>query len=155
MSKRKDYIPLREKLAAALSTMLVEGADGTLERAIPEADARKMTADQVISLFHFDHGVYETWGGATAHHNLTPRFIRQHREKTAMIDRPRIAKASRVEKARAAHKCVMQAKTAGQIVEKKDTVSTRSRFRSRPLRPPGAPKQKIPSRPFPKRDKRR
>lgn len=89
---------LREKLAAVLRDLMVD-VDGKLERAIPYDDAKKMTADQVISLFNFDHGIHHAIGGQDVHWNYTARMIKQHREKTAKVDRPQIEKTKRIVKA--------------------------------------------------------
>lgn len=94
---RSGYIPLKEKLAAALAQMLRDDGSGKLVPVIPYPDAKMMTADQVLSLFHFDHyPVRKTDGGPDKHFNLVPRFIREHREKTATIDVPQIRKADRL-----------------------------------------------------------
>jgi hypothetical protein len=64
---------LREKLAAALAII----AD------IPFNDRKQMHADQVISLFQFDHDpVPYTHDGPPLHWNCVPRYIGEHREKT-------------------------------------------------------------------------
>ena len=93
--KPKAHMPLREKLAAALAQMMVE-VDGKLVRAIPHDDAKLMTAEELCSLFEFDHAIYECIGGPTKHWNLTPRFIAEHRQKTNKIDKPAIAKSKRL-----------------------------------------------------------
>lgn len=104
---------LREKLAAVLRDLMVE-VDGKLERVIPWDHARKMTADEVISLFHFDHGIYHVHGGPMLHWNLTARLIQEHREKTATIDRPQIAKTDRISAKQQAFRQAVLAK-AGQL----------------------------------------
>ena len=86
---------LKERLAAVLRDHMVE-IDGKLERAIPYEHARQMTADQIIGLFHFDHGIQHAIGGPHVHWNLTPRLIAEHRRKTATADRPQIAKTQRI-----------------------------------------------------------
>lgn len=143
--RKKAHIPLREKLAAALAHMLVE-VDGKLQRAIPYEDARRMTADEVVSLFNFDHGIYEAIGGPTAHWNLTPRFIAEHRRKTAKIDRPAIAKSDRLSAAEQAFRAKLLRKT--EIVEEAPQPQRpRSRLKGRPFA--SGVRKKIPSRPFP------
>lgn len=103
MAKRRGYIPLKEQLAAALRQL----GD------IPWEDARKMDADQVISLYHCDHGIFKTWeespGEFDKHWNLTFRFIGAHREKTKG-DVKIIRKADRVSEAHADHTARMAAK---------------------------------------------
>jgi hypothetical protein len=110
--KPKAHISMREKLASALAHMMVE-VDGKLERAIPYDDAKRMTSQEVCSLFQFDHGIHEAIDGPTEHWNLTPRLIAEHRRKTAKVDRPRIAKTGRNEEAHEAFRLKMLAK-AGQ-----------------------------------------
>ena len=95
MSSR-SYIPFKAKLAATLRTMLVE-EDGKLVPFIDYETAKQMTAEQLISLFNFDHHpTPKAFGGSDEHHNLVPRPILEHRVKTAKIDVPRIAKAERL-----------------------------------------------------------
>lgn len=96
MSKR-DHISFKTKLAAALLQMLRPDEDGKLVPVIPYADAKLMTADQIISLFHFDHyPIRKADGGADEPWNLTPRPITEHREKTAKKDKPELAKSARL-----------------------------------------------------------
>lgn len=137
--KKKAHISLREKLASALAHMMVD-VDGKLERAIPHEDAERMTADEVCSLFHFDHNVYETIGGETKHYNLTPRFIADHRRKTAKIDLPAIRKSDRVESAHAAFRSRILAKSSV-ADDSSETVASKPRqaLRSRGFKkaPPG------------------
>ncbi len=136
--KKKAHISLREKLASALAHMMVE-VDGKLERAIPHQDAAKMTSDEVISLFHFDHNVYEAIGGETTHHNLTPRFIADHRRKTAKIDLPAIRKSDRVESAHEAFRSRVLAKTTDDVAVVEPAARPKSKLRSRGFQkaPPG------------------
>jgi hypothetical protein len=90
-------IPLKTKLAAALCNMLRPDESGNLVPVIDYESAKNMTEDQVLSIFHFDH--YPTakhQGGEDAHHNLVPRPILEHREKTAKVDIPAAAKSDRL-----------------------------------------------------------
>ena len=112
--KPKAHISLREKLAAALSHMMVD-VDGKLERAIPYDDAKRMTADEVLSIFQFDHGIHEAIDGPTKHWNLTPRFILPHRAKTHEIDRPQIRKTDRISKKQEAFRQSVLAKTDPEV----------------------------------------
>lgn len=89
MSRRRDYIPLKEKLAAALRVV----------GEIPFEHAQQLTADQIISLFQFDHYPIphaEPFNGPDVHWNLVPMLIAPHREKSAKHDTPEIAKTRRV-----------------------------------------------------------
>lgn len=64
---------------------------------IPYEDAKKMTVDQVISLFHVDHNILHETGhpDRDAFWNLTHRLIKEHREKTKQ-DVAIIAKGRRI-----------------------------------------------------------
>lgn len=130
-SMSKAHISLRKKLAAALRCQLVE-VDGKLVPAIPYEDAKKMTDEQVISLFQFDHGIQEGIGGPTVHWNLTPRFIGDHRRKTAKLDIPQIHKTKRLTEAHEAFQARVLAKSSPDATPDEH-----------PKR-----KSKIPSRPF-------
>jgi hypothetical protein len=102
MSKR-PHISLRTKLAAALLTIVRPDEHGRLVRVISHSDARKMTADQIISLYNFDHWpVRFADGGPCEPWNLEPRPIIEHRTKTAKKDAPEMKKARRIAKRRAA-----------------------------------------------------
>ena len=84
----RAHISLREKLAAALAWY--EG--------IPYEDAQKMSAEQCISLFQFDHWPHRKRDGGSDHFsNLRPMLIGEHRKKTAEVDLPAIAKDRRIE----------------------------------------------------------
>lgn len=96
----RAHISLKEKLAAALCQMLCDDGTGKLVPVIPYDDAKRMTADQVLSLWRWDHyPVRHADGGPDKHFNLVPRLIREHREKTAKVDVPQIRKADRIRRA--------------------------------------------------------
>ncbi len=85
---------LTEKLASTL--LLLKVGDEWL---IPEPLRSTGSAKQICALIHFDHDpIPYANGGTTAPQNLTPRGIAQHREKTATVDLPRIAKGKRLER---------------------------------------------------------
>lgn len=95
----RAHIPLKEKLAAALSQMLRDDGNGKLVPIIPYDDAKQMTADQILSLFAWDHyPIRKVDGGADRHFNLVPRLIGEHRTKTATVDVPQMRKADRIRK---------------------------------------------------------
>lgn len=99
--RKRPSISLKVKLAATLLTIVRPNERGELERVIPHEQARKMTADQVISLFHFDHWpIRHADGGPAAPWNLEPRPILEHRRKSAKIDAPQMAKSRRLAGAR-------------------------------------------------------
>jgi len=64
---------------------------------VPYADAKKMTEDQILSLYHLDHNMlYENkHPDRDEYWNYTPRLIREHREKTKR-DAAIIAKGRRI-----------------------------------------------------------
>lgn len=86
MSRRK-HISWKTKCAAALLEL----------RRVPYGDAKQMTEDQFLSLFHFDHNMLHSSEHEDRDRfwNLTPTFIMAHREKTK-IDAKIIAKARRI-----------------------------------------------------------
>lgn len=94
---RRPHIPLKTRLAAALCHMLRDDGTGTLVPVISYADAKQMSEDQILSVFQFDHyPVAKHLGGSDEHHNLVPRPIIEHRQKTARTDTPQAAKAVRI-----------------------------------------------------------
>lgn len=126
---------LTEKLAAALLEIQRLRGDP-----IDREHALMMSADQCASLFHFHHEVYRALGGSNHPTNLTPLLIAAHRERTAKIDKPAIAKCERVSKAHDAHTEVMRQK----MLTPAPREAPRSRW------PKG---RKMQSRPFAKREK--
>ena len=110
----------REKLAAVLLALdywiakifAISGVPEDLLHLAPYLisyeEAKKLTADQIISRFEFDHypvkvfdqeaisaaGMFDINQPA----NLTVRHKREHREKTAKVDQPAIAKTKRITK---------------------------------------------------------
>lgn len=96
----RGYISLKEKLASVLCQSLVDDGTGRFVPRIPHDEAKLLTADQVLSLFQWDHyPKRKTDGGTDEHHNLMARFTRAHRTKTATIDVPQIRKADRLRRA--------------------------------------------------------
>ena len=97
---------LTEKLAACLLIIADLRGEG-----IPFSVAQSMHADQVISLFHFDHAVLVANGGSNHPTNLTPRWILDHRKKTAKKDVPELRKGQRLQKSHEQFTRVLLAKT--------------------------------------------
>jgi hypothetical protein len=88
MAKR-DHISLKVKLAAALLQL----------KHIPFSQAQRMSADQIIALYHFDHyPIPHAQGGPDEPWNLDPVLVADHLEKTAKTDIPQIAKTKRIAK---------------------------------------------------------
>jgi hypothetical protein len=91
MTKR-PYVPLPERLAATLACLLPQEQRDDLRR-------RKVKAKAVLALFHFDHIVFHAHDGPASWWNLDPKLVAAHREKTAKIDVPAIAKGKRITRA--------------------------------------------------------
>jgi hypothetical protein len=71
--------------------------DGKLVPIFTFEEAQALSADQIISLFQFDHyPIRHDDGGPAEPWNLLPRLIREHRIKTAKIDVPQMRKADRI-----------------------------------------------------------
>lgn len=81
----RAHISLKTKLASALLAL----GD------VPYDHAKLMTPDQIISLYHFDHGILHGIKPVNDFWNLTPRLIGQHRAKSA-IDNGIVAKMKRI-----------------------------------------------------------
>lgn len=97
--KRKP-LSLKTKLASALLQMVrYDDTECAFVKVISYEASKTMTADQIISRFHFDHGIAHAHDGVDAPWNLTPMPVEDHRIKTAKIDIPRIAKGKRIQRA--------------------------------------------------------
>lgn len=95
MAKR-GYVTLKTKLCATLCQMRHE-VDGKWELILNHDEAKVLSEDQILSLFHFDHSVVpHAEGGPDTHWNIEPALIAPHRKKTREIDVPGIAKRKRV-----------------------------------------------------------
>lgn len=94
---KRKHIPLKVKLAAALLKTLRSDQ-------LEYGSTKKLTADQIISLFHWDHyPIPYAEGGPDEPWNLCPMLISAHREKTRKIDVPTIAKGKRIRGKQAEH----------------------------------------------------
>lgn len=125
MSKR-EHISLKTKLASALLTL----------GHVDYAHAKGMTEDQIISLYHWDHGILYAIEPNDSFWNLVPTLISEHREKSKR-DTAIVAKSKRIVRKRAAHHARMGAST--------DSFADLDRAMGFLAR-----KRRIPSRPFPK-----
>ena len=132
MAKRpRAKVNYKTKLVAALCQMMHE-VDGKLELIFTHEEAKALSEDQILSLFHFDHDpIPHAEDGPDEHYNLVPKLIVPHRIKTRTEDVPRIAKNKRVSKDHEAFRALM--------------LTPRD---ERPVK-----KSKWASRPFPKRRK--
>lgn len=112
---KRAHISLKTKLAAALLQMKRYVGDGEWVNIIPHEEAKTLTADQIISRFHFNHHpIPHAHGGPDEPWNLDPEPVERHREITAKIDIPRIAKAKRVARAHAEHQSAVASKATGE-----------------------------------------
>ena len=113
MAKR-SHISLRVKLAAALLQTMQDDGTGKLVRVISHEDAKRMTADEIIARFHLDHHpIPHAAGGPDEPWNLTPLPVDIHREKTARVDVPAIAKAKRLTRKQEEFRARLTAKASG------------------------------------------
>ena len=137
-----------------LASMIVEhikvfdASSGELVPLISRDEARAMTADQIISLINVDHApvpiataVPLGWGPERYNHptNLEVKPIRDHREKTAKVDVPAIAKSDRI--------------TAEQADFRRNMLRRSGMAEGNEAPPPKKFKRKWPSRPFPKQQR--
>lgn len=106
---RREHISLKTKLAAALCVILD----------IPHEHQKLMTEDQVLSLAQWDHYPIRRIDGLALgmsteevdrFSNIGARPIMAHREKTAKVDLPQMAKSQRNRDAEAEHHAVMRRK---------------------------------------------
>lgn len=87
-------------LAIKLAAALLQIKDAQSKPLIPWEHAKQMSAEQINSLFQWDHyPIRHEAGGPSEPWNLVPRFIPVHRIKTATVDQPEIAKIKRISKA--------------------------------------------------------
>ncbi len=136
MKRRKPN--LTTKLAACLAELQWLRGDP-----IPFGQLKMMSADDLCSLYHFDHAELHILTSNDHFTNLTPRLIRPHREKTKR-DVKDLAHGRKAARAHVAHNAKM--------AEKMLPVDVRGGMDGG--EPPRAqPKKKWPSRPFPKRPK--
>ncbi|MPZ36636.1 MAG: hypothetical protein GEU95_01010 [Rhizobiales bacterium] len=92
MTKPRRDFNLTEKLAAMTLKWLHAIGQG-----IPYEHAKAMSAEQINSLIEWDHYPIRYVDGGTTHPtNGEPRFRQEHREKTAKVDQPQIAKGDRI-----------------------------------------------------------
>lgn len=87
--RQRSYIPYPERLAATLACLLPQEQRDDLRR-------RKVGRDVVIGLFDFHHVAFHAAGGSDEWFNLHPMPTHEHKERTAKIDIPAIAKAKRL-----------------------------------------------------------
>jgi hypothetical protein len=114
MTRRRAHIGLKTRLASALCQMLRPNERGVLVPVISFEQAQRMTEDEILAAFHFDHyPVPHSQGGSDHHSNIMPVPTREHQVKTAKIDIPQIAKTKRLARAASEHVAALAAKAAG------------------------------------------
>lgn len=91
----RQHVSLKAKLASALLTIVRPDETGKLVPVIDYEDAKKMSAEQIISCFHFDHGILHAIEPINEPWNLTPRPIIEHRKKSAK-DKTALSKGDRL-----------------------------------------------------------
>jgi 5-methylcytosine-specific restriction endonuclease McrA len=89
MKRRRQYITLPERLAAALSLQLPAEIRNHLRQ-------EKARAKVIIGMFDMDHIVAHSLGGVSRWWNLTPMLRSEHRTKTKK-DVAEIAKVRRLD----------------------------------------------------------
>lgn len=126
MTRRRGHISFKTKLVAALCQMRHE-IDGKWVLILSHDDAKALSEDQVLSLFHWDHSVIpHAEDGPDVHWNLEPELIAPHRKKTATVDTPGIAKRKRVFTGHAEHTRTMN-------TPRDERAPKQSRWGSRPF----------------------
>lgn len=90
MSRKRNYIPLPEKLAAALACLLPQELRDDLRD-------RKVSSSTVLEMFQWDHIHLHSLGGSDAWENLNPVLVAVHKEKSRR-DTSIAAKAKRIDK---------------------------------------------------------
>lgn len=92
MGRSRNYIPLPEKLAAALACLLPEAQRKELRDG-------KVSADDVLKLFQWHHIVYHAppFNGADLWWNMHPMPTGEHKDRSGK-DTSTIAKTKRVDK---------------------------------------------------------
>lgn len=126
---KRAHISLKTKLASALLAL----------GHVPYDDAKALTADQLISLYHWDHGILHGIEINDEYWNLTPILIQTHREKSKR-DTAIVAKSKRIRRLEAMHR------------ERISLAAINTELNALKWDPPL--KRKIPSRPFPNKKRK-
>lgn len=96
----RKHIGLKTKLASALCQIVrYDEENAEFVKVIPHEEAKKLTEDEILSRFDFHHyPIPKAHDGPDVHWNLEPIPKAIHREITAKIDIPAIAKSKRIAK---------------------------------------------------------
>lgn len=136
---KRKHPNMSEKLASALLEVQRLRGDP-----IPREHAKAMSAQMICSLYQFDHDAGYACHGTDNHPTkLTPLLRPEHREKTAKIDQPAIAKCARLTPEHEDFQKRVLAKKTGQgdpeyLEVMKATARQSGRWPSRPLNTKGA-----------------
>ncbi len=109
MTRKRAYIPLTERLAAALACLLPDDVRNDLRR-------RRKRALAVITLFDMDHIVLHSQGGLDLWWNLDPKLREEHRTKSRR-DTSIVAKSKRLAKEHEEFRLRILAKAVGPYVK--------------------------------------
>ena len=114
----RAHINLKTKLASALCQMVrYDEEQAAFVRIIPHEQAKTLTEDQILARFEFHHDpIPKAHDGPDVHWNLTPLPKAKHREITAKIDIPRIAKGKRLSKQQNAFRRRLLARSEGEAL---------------------------------------
>jgi hypothetical protein len=135
MSRVRKKISFKTKLVAALCQMRHE-VDGKWELILNHEEAKALSEDEILSIFHWDHTpIPHAEGGEDVHYNLAPVLIPGHRKKTATIDVPGIAKRKRVATGYIEHTRTMN-------TPRDQREPKKSRWQSRPFPKRGKPNER-------------
>ena len=128
---KRANIGLQTKLASALLE-LDRYQNGVL--CIPYEHTKAMSAEQICSLWAFDHWpIRKADGGSDHPSNLMPRLIAAHREKTAKIDVPEMAKSKRIRRKEAVHAAHMSTDSFADLDRAMGFMTRKRRIPSRPF----------------------
>ena len=139
----RAHISLRVKLASALAELQYLRGDP-----IPWEQLKAMSADELLSLYSWDHGELHAFTANDHFSNLTPRLILAHREKSRE-DTKKVAKSKRIAKKQAQHLTRMTEKLMAVDVRGARDDSLAAAAKRFGMRLPGErPKRKWPSGPM-------
>lgn len=99
MTVKRSHITLKTKLASALCQMLRYDDDqAEFVPIIPYAEAKRLSEDEILARFDWHHyPIPKAHDGPDVHWNLMPMSKDDHKERTAKIDIPMIAKGKRIQ----------------------------------------------------------